>query len=92
MSRFIYEPFGLRRNFEDEAAFVGAEGAVGFAGGAARVVALVKPAIEGCVVEASFDDEHLFGILVRLAAKRRRIRPCEKPRQPRVVLRRLIAC
>ena len=52
------------RDFEDEAAFVCAEWAVWFAGWAARVVALFEPAIESCVVEAPFDDEDLFRVLV----------------------------
>ena len=52
------------RHFEDEAAFVCAEWPVCFAGWAARVVALLEPAIEGRVVEAPFDDEHLFRVLV----------------------------
>ena len=52
------------RDFEDEAAFVCAEWAVGFAGGAARVVALLEPAIESRVVEAPFDDEDLFRVVV----------------------------
>jgi hypothetical protein len=38
------------RDLEDHAAFFGAEGSVGFARGAARVVAFGEPAIEGVVV------------------------------------------
>jgi len=52
------------RHLEDEAALVCAERSVCFAGWAARVVALLEPAIEGRVVEAPFDDEHLFRVLV----------------------------
>jgi hypothetical protein len=35
-----------------------------FAGGATRVVALGEPAVEGVVVEAAFDDENLFWVVV----------------------------
>lgn len=70
-----------KRRFEHEAPFVGTKRPVLLSGRPARVVPFGGPAAERGIVEAAFDDEDFFRVVVRLASDSRCVPAGQESRQ-----------